>query len=247
MRQYYTSPYPDKLVAGLSPEPSRVTGARPESFSVRIHQQDRCYRWRDLTVNGSAHVIQNVRETRALGDHLDCPHLCRMQQLRSLSVFDVGCGPVPADYCASLVPFRFGSEQKPAKHSVVASEAGLKLARLLRTQQFFPSIGYPLQVFWMRCGSPTPRLCLLWKDADVLKPALVDKLVRAIRQLAPHHRWDDIDDFLEPCLRLPRWERALQVLPRSEVMMPRGCCVSVSYTLGVITDRHFSVSSHTFR
>src|SRR5262249_53312382 len=132
-------------------------------------------------------------------------------------------------------------------HSVVASEAGLKLARLLRTQQFFPSIGYPLQVFWMRCGSPTPPPCLLWENADLLKPTLLYKLLRAIPPHPPHPPLADIDDFFEPGLRLPRWERALQVLPRSEVMMPRGCCVSVSGTLGVITDRHFSVSSHTFR
>jgi hypothetical protein len=74
-------------------------------------------------------VIQDVRETRAIGDHLKCPHFRRKERLRSLSVFDVRCGRIPAEYRPLFIQHGLIAKQKPAIPPIFAEQAFLDLKR----------------------------------------------------------------------------------------------------------------------
>ena len=74
-------------------------------------------------------MIQDVRETRAIGDHLKCPHFRRKERLRSLSVFDVRCGRIPADYRTLFIQHGLVAKQKPAIPPIFAEQTFLDFKR----------------------------------------------------------------------------------------------------------------------
>src|SRR5439155_19268895 len=41
---------------------NQTTSTLPKAFPVRVHQQDRCHRGRDLNVDATAEMVQNVLE-----------------------------------------------------------------------------------------------------------------------------------------------------------------------------------------
>ncbi len=74
-------------------------------------------------------MIQDVRETRAIGDHLKCPHFRGKERLRSLPVFDVRCGGIPANNGTLFIEHGSVAKQKPAIAPIFAEQAFLDFKR----------------------------------------------------------------------------------------------------------------------
>jgi hypothetical protein len=121
-------------------------------------------------------VIQDVRETRAIGDHLKSPRFCREKRLRSLSVFDVRCGRIPAEYRPLFIQHRLVAKQKPAIPPIFAEQAFLdfrrpfkKLVVLLNFSRYpdeflGPAVRSRL-AFFKRAAVHTEHICRLSRDS----------------------------------------------------------------------------------
>jgi hypothetical protein len=53
--------------------PRLTAGTVPKALSVRIHEQNRRNRWRNLRVDNTAQLIQHISKAGAVGDHLQRP------------------------------------------------------------------------------------------------------------------------------------------------------------------------------
>ena len=95
-------------------------------------------------------MIQDVRETRAIGDHLKGPHFCRKERLRSLSVFDVRCGRIPAEYRPLFIQHGLVAKQKPAIPPIFAADALFNLKRHSTCQAAAPFGPRSFEIVWVK-------------------------------------------------------------------------------------------------
>ena len=94
-------------------------------------------------------MIQDVRQTRAIGDHLKSPHFCRKERLRSLSVFDVRCGRIPAEYRPLFIQHGLVAKQKPAIPPIFAEQAFLDFKRRSLCEAVLSLAPNPLEIVRM--------------------------------------------------------------------------------------------------
>src|SRR6266478_2955479 len=74
-------------------------------------------------------MIQDIRETRAVGDHLQRQHFCAEERFRLLSALDVRRGRIPPDQFADFISDGLVAEQKPAISPIFAEQALFDLKR----------------------------------------------------------------------------------------------------------------------
>src|ERR1700726_1355053 len=151
--------------------------------STRGIQDNNCVRYRVRDATKLAFIFSQLR-------------------FRLLEGFDVGACSVPPNNLASLVPQWLHPHEKPAKHSVMATETRFHFARFTRYQELLPFLQQARSILWVDRNLPTRTIGLLAGEARVLMPALVKELVRTIRQIAPGQRGDRIDYLPTFCFRI---------------------------------------------
>ena len=115
-------------------------------------------------------MIQDVRETRAIGDHLKGPHFCRKERLRSLSVFDVRCGRIPAEYRPLFIQHGLVAKQKPTIPPIFAEQALLDFKWRSLCEAVLSLASNPLEVVRMNVPLNSlsgPRALHLFQRAAV--------------------------------------------------------------------------------
>src|SRR6185295_18301324 len=124
---------------------------------------------------------------------------------RQLSIFDVGVGSIPSENLAGLFLQRFDSNEKPAVGPIVTAKSRFDFASFSGSYQRSPLLQPLRQVLGINCDLATHALHFCLRETRVVAPSLINKLIRAIRQVAPRQRWNRVDDFSEPRLRVPRF------------------------------------------
>src|SRR5882724_13140196 len=124
---------------------------------------------------------------------------------RALSFLDVGVGPIPSKNLAGLFLQRFYSDEEPAVSSIVATKPRFDLASCSGSYQRPPLIQPLRQVFGVDCHLTPHPLHFFLRQTRVVRPSPVNKVVGAIRQVAPRQCWNRVDDLSEPRLGLPRF------------------------------------------
>src|SRR5262249_23624900 len=117
--------------------------------------------------------------------------------LRALQVIDVGTGSIPADDVPMLVEERLGADQEPPVDAVMASQTKLGLVRLSRGEASAPPLHRRRQVVGMERDLPSRSGGLLLGQTRLVLPSLVEKYVRAIREVGPRQHRDRVDDPAE--------------------------------------------------
>ena len=115
-------------------------------------------------------MIQDVRETRAIGDHLKSLHFRRKQRLCSLSVCDVRCGGMPAYYRPLFIEHGLVAKQKPAIPPVFAEQAFLDFERRSPGEAVLLLVLNPLEIVRMNVPLNSlsgPRASHLFQRAAV--------------------------------------------------------------------------------
>ena len=91
-------------------------------------------------------MIQDVRETSAIGDHLKCPHFRGKERLRSLPVFDVRCGGIPANNGTLFIEHGSVAKQKRAIAPIFAEQAFLDFKRRSLCEAVLALAPNPLEI-----------------------------------------------------------------------------------------------------
>ena len=165
----------------------------PKAFPVRVHQQDRGHGGRDLSVDASAEMVQNVLEACAISDHFKRPLFCGVQRFGSLSILNIRAGPIPLQDFTFLVPIGNGADEKPAIFSVVPAQARFDLATLSRSEQCPPAICQWAMVIRMNSSAPAPTNCLVNREARIVEPPLIKEFDESVGPTRPCQRRDDVD------------------------------------------------------
>src|SRR5262249_18624628 len=110
-------------------------GGWPQSFSIRIHQQDRGKPRRNLSIDRGTDVIQNIRKTHAVSNHLECPHFRRTQPLSPFSILDVERGHIPAIDVSLRIEQRVVADQEPAIFAILTQHTLLIFERYWAEQR----------------------------------------------------------------------------------------------------------------
>lgn len=84
--------------------------------------------------------------------------------------------------------------EEPAVGSIVAAEARFDFASFPGSYQRPPLVQPVRQVFGMNYDFTTHALYFFGRETRVVAPSLVNKIVGAIRQVAPRQRWNRVED-----------------------------------------------------
>src|ERR1700681_1287576 len=172
----------------------------PEAVGVRLQQKDRRQRPAGQFFEEPAKRVEDESGRITLGYHLEKPFLSSKQSLRPLSVLDVRNRSIPFDDVSQLVAQRHGAVQEPAVFTVSPAHAELELGMLPSCQRRAPVLSGDCYIVRMERGQYAVGVKVSPSETVILHPRLIDEINGAVRQSAPDHARDRVDDEAEPIL-----------------------------------------------
>src|SRR5208337_4719375 len=122
-------------------EAFRKTGSRtvPDVTSRGIEEQDRGER-SAIRFGETTEGIERRSKRTALGNHLEHSILAGEQRFGLLAIVYVGALAIPLDQGAGEIVERFGAEEKPAEHAIVAPQPCLRFPRRAGSEYLAPDL-----------------------------------------------------------------------------------------------------------
>src|ERR1700730_13146433 len=172
----------------------------PKAVGVRLQQKDRSQRTAGQFFEEPAKRVEDESGRITLGYHLEKPFLSSKLHLGPLSVLDVRNRSIPFDDVSQLVAQRHGAAQEPAVFTVSPAHAKLELGMLPSCQRRAPILSGDCHVVRMERGQYTAAVKASPNEAVILQPRLIDEINGAVRQGAPDHARNRVDNEPEPVL-----------------------------------------------
>src|ERR1700682_5760907 len=166
-----------------------------------MQQKDRRQRTAGQFFEEAAERVEDESERIAPDYHLEKAFLASKQHLGPPSVLDVSNRSIPFEDVSQLVAQRHGAVQEPAVFTVSPAHAELELGMLPSCQRRAPVLSGDCYIVRMERGQYAVAVEVSPSETVILHPRLIDEINGAVRQSAPDHARDRVDDEPEPILR----------------------------------------------